>query len=155
MPTQLELENAVASSAKLAGTAVQPAVLPRKSAATTRILLVEDEPLTAQVFAMALRRDGMQVDVCGNGLQARQRVQEGKPTAVILDMSLPFRSGAEVLRDLRDAGHHDLPILIVSGSDRRDADVTSAELWPGAWIEKPIRPRDLVAVVREFLPDAR
>ncbi|MBM3974683.1 MAG: response regulator [Planctomycetes bacterium] len=149
------LETAAAASATHTTTATQPAAAPRQSAVTARILLVEDEPLTAQVFAMALRRDGMQVDVCGNGLHARQRVQERKPTAVILDMSLPFRSGAEVLRELRAAGHGDLPILIVSGSDRRDSDVTSAELWPGAWISKPIRPRDLIAVVREFLPDAR
>lgn len=155
MPTQLVVEKSVPSAAASAAIATQPSTTPRKSAATARILLVEDEPLTAQVFAMALRRDGMQVDVCGNGLHARQRVQERKPTAVILDMSLPFRSGAEVLRDLRAAGLRDLPILIVSGSDRRDADITSAELWPGAWIDKPIRPRDLVAVVREFLPDAR
>lgn len=155
MPTQLVVEKSVPSAAASTAIATQPSTTPRKSAATARILLVEDEPLTAQVFAMALRRDGMQVDVCSNGLHARQRVQERKPTAVILDMSLPFRSGAEVLRDLRAAGLRDLPILIVSGSDRREADITSAELWPGAWIDKPIRPRDLVAVVREFLPDAR
>jgi DNA-binding response OmpR family regulator len=149
MPTQLVFESHAPRSA------TQTAAQPRRAAQTTRILLIEDEPLTAQVFAMALRRDGMHVEVCGNGLKARQLVEDRQPTAVVLDMSLPFRSGAEVLRDLRAAGHRDLPILVVSGSDRADTDITSAELWPGAWIPKPIRPRDLVAVVREFLPDAR
>lgn len=149
MPTQLVFE------AMAPAIATHPVAQPRRASQTARILLIEDEPLTAQVFAMALRRDGMQVDVCGNGLQARQRVEQLQPTAVVLDMSLPFRSGADVLRDLRAAGYRELPILVVSGSDRDEAAITSAELWPGAWIHKPIRPRDLVAVVREFLPDAR
>jgi DNA-binding response OmpR family regulator len=139
--------------------AVRPAPLskhaPQRREQTARILVVEDEPLTAQIFALALTRDGLQVDVCRNGLRVLERVEAQRPSAVVLDMSLPFRSGAQILRDLRQAGWRDLPVLVVSGSPRSDLDVTGAELWPGAWVEKPVRPRDLVALVREFLPDAR
>ncbi len=117
---------------------------------STRVLLVEDEPLTAEVFARALARDGHVVDVASDGLQALRRLRDNLPSVVVLDMSLPAISGANVVRQLREDGHRDLPIVVVSGSARRDSTLTPAELWPGTWLEKPIKPRDLVAVVRNF-----
>jgi two-component system response regulator RegX3 len=127
----------------------------RQARRTLQVLVVEDEPLTAQIFALALARDGMEVDVCKNGLQAERRIAQRRPSAVVLDMSLPLRSGADLLRHLRRSGLHDLPVIVVSGADRRLAGITHGELWPGAWIDKPVRPRDLVAIVREFLPEPR
>jgi DNA-binding response OmpR family regulator len=121
-----------------------------KTERSTRVLLVEDEPLTAEVFARALVRDGHVVDVARDGLQALRRLRERLPSLVVLDMSLPTLSGADVVRELREAGHRDLPIVVVSGSDRRDTTLTAAELWPGAWLCKPIKPRELVAVVRDL-----
>lgn len=132
-----------------AATAQQPAQR------TLRVLVVEDEPLTAQIFALALARDGMEVDVCRNGLQAQKRIEQRRPSAVVLDMSLPLRTGADLLRHMRASGLRDLPVIVVSGADRRDVGLAHGVLWPGAWVDKPVRPRDLVAVVREFLPDAR
>jgi DNA-binding response OmpR family regulator len=116
----------------------------------TRVLLVEDEPLTAEVFARSLVRDGHVVDVARDGLQALRRLRERMPSLVVLDMSLPALGGADVVRELRAAGHTDLPIVVVSGSERRDTSLTEAELWPGAWLCKPIKPRQLVAIVRDL-----
>ncbi len=117
---------------------------------TTRVLLVEDEPLTAQIFAMALERDGCVVEVARDGLQALRRFRDRRPSLVILDMSLPTLSGAEVLRRLRGDGHRDVPILVVSGSPRSAVDVPAAEFGPGAWLQKPIKPRDLVRIARSL-----
>jgi DNA-binding response OmpR family regulator len=121
-----------------------------KTERSTRVLLVEDEPLTAEVFARALSRDGHVVDVARDGLQALRRLRERLPSLIVLDMSLPALSGTEVVRELRAAGHVDLPIVVVSGSERAQSTLSAAELWPGAWLVKPIKPRDLVAVVRDL-----
>lgn len=121
-----------------------------KTQRSTRVLLVEDEPLTAEVFARALSRDGHVVDVARDGLQALRRLRERLPSLVVLDMSLPAGSGAEVVRELRAAGHLDLPIVVVSGSERSQSTLSADELWPGAWLVKPIKPRSLVAIVREL-----
>ncbi|MBM4062421.1 MAG: response regulator [Planctomycetes bacterium] len=120
---------------------------------TTSVLLVEDEPLTAEVFARALLRAGHRVDVASDGLQALRRLRDRVPTLVVLDMSLPALSGTELVRRLRGMGHRKLPIVVVSGSPRCDADLTAAELWPGTWLEKPVKPRDLVAIVQDFTRD--
>lgn len=120
----------------------------RKTQRSTRVLLVEDEPLTAEVFARALSRDGHVVDVARDGLQALRRLRERPPAIVVLDMSLPALSGADVVRELRASGLLDLPVVVVSGSHQRDTQLTAAELSPGAWLLKPIKPRELVDVVR-------
>ena len=62
---------------------------PAKTQRSTRVLLVEDEPLTAEVFARALSRDGHVVEVARDGLQALRRLRERAPSAIVLDMSLP------------------------------------------------------------------
>ena len=64
-------------------------------------------------------------------------------------MSLPALSGADVVRELRSSGKSKLPIVVVSGSDRKQSSLTAAELWPGMWLVKPIKPRELVSVVRD------
>ncbi len=117
---------------------------------TTSILLVEDEPLTAEVFAQALVRDGHHVEIARDGLQALRRLRDHTPTVVVLDMNLPAVSGAEVVRQLRASGHDRLPVIVVSGSSPSHASLDASALQPGRWIEKPVKPRDLVRVVREF-----
>ena len=115
-----------------------------------RILIVEDEPLTAEVMARALSRDGHIVDVARDGLQAMRQLRDRLPNLVVLDMSLPAIPGADVVRKLRADGHLDLPIIVVSGSPRRHADLSDGELSPGTWLEKPVKPRHLVETVRAF-----
>ena len=119
----------------------------------TRILLVEDEPLTAEVFAQALIRDGHQVEVASDGLQALRRLDSRVPTVIVLDMNLPTVPGAEVVRRLRQNGHVDVPIVVVSGSCPTSSQLSEAELSPGTWIEKPVKPRELVRIVRGFVGD--
>ena len=131
----------------------EPALQPtaRESVARgMRILLVEDEPLTAEVLARALARDGHIVDVARDGLQAMRQLRDRLPNLVVLDMMLPAIPGADVVRKLRQDGHLDLPIIVVSGSPRRQADLSDRELSPGTWLEKPVKPRRLVQVVRAF-----
>jgi DNA-binding response OmpR family regulator len=123
----------------------------KASARATRILLVEDEPLTAEVFARALTHAGHQVEVARDGLQALRHLCDHTPSLVVLDLNLPKLGGAELVRRLRAAGHTKLPVVVVSGSSRRASDLAAAELWPGTWLEKPVKPKALVALVADFL----
>ncbi|MBL8737396.1 MAG: response regulator, partial [Planctomycetes bacterium] len=105
-----------------------------KTQRSTQVLLVEDEPLTAEVFARALSRDGHEVEVARDGLQALRRLRDRAPSLVVLDMSLPTLSGAEVVREIRAMGRTRLPVVVVSGSERRQTNLTPAVLWPGTWL---------------------
>lgn len=127
----------------------------RAGAVGTRVLVVEDEPLTAEVFARALQRAGHDVEVARDGLQALRRMQDHAPAIVVLDMSLPALSGVSVVRELRSCGFEDLPIVVVSGSRREDTSLRDDELQPGDWMLKPVKPRDLVARVQQLTDTQR
>lgn len=119
-------------------------------AAATRLLLVEDDPLTAQIFERALAREGYVIDVARDGMQAQRRIDEQAPSVIVLDLTLPVGSGADVVRALRARGDG-VPVLIVSGKQPWQSALTAAELAPGHWLTKPVKPRDLLEAVRDLL----
>lgn len=115
-----------------------------------RILLAEDEPTTAEVFARALQRDGHEVRLVRDGVQALHALRDDPPDVVVLDLGLPALPGIEVLRWLRAGELRELPVVVVSGVSARALPGADALVQPGVWLEKPLRPRALVEVVREL-----
>ena len=132
-------------------TAVRPKsqtqVIPSRLAATARILLVEDEPVTAEVFARALQRAGHEVRVTSDGIRALHALRDHAPDIVVLDLGLPTVPGIEVLRRLRESEHRSIPVIVVSGAPVRMLKSGHELLEPGCWLEKPLRPAELVRAV--------
>ena len=127
-----------------------PAERPPQRAAAARVLLVEDDPVTVEVFARALRRAGHDVHVAFDGNQALHALRDDEPDVVILDLGLPTVPGIEVLRRLRRGDRSHLPVIVVSGSSPQAVAATADLIEPGVWLEKPLRPLELVAAVDDL-----
>lgn len=112
-----------------------------------RILLVEDEPVTGEVFARVLQQDGFAVHAVRDGMQALHALRDEPPDLMVLDLGLPTLSGIEVLRKLRSGPLAAMPVVIISGASPRSLRAGIELLQPGVWLEKPVRPRELVAAV--------
>lgn len=123
----------------------------QRSRHPTGILLVEDEPLVAEVFQHALQRAGHAVVIARDGLQAWRQLHERPVGAVLLDLNLPGLPGAELVRRIRAEGHLRLPILVLSGSDRRQVRLDDELLRPGCWLPKPQKPRDVLRELDRLL----
>jgi CheY-like chemotaxis protein len=79
------------------------------------IVVVEDEPDTAEMFAEMVRLLGYVVFKSYGGIRAIDLIAEKKPAAVILDVMMPDLSGLEVLRFMRrDPRLSNIPVIIVS-----------------------------------------
>lgn len=122
-----------------------------------RILLVEDNPHTTQMYTYALRRlssDGqdVQVETATHGLEALQRLgQEPGVDLIIADIYMPVMDGLTLLEKMRaDPRHASVPVLIISGGDR-DAAERAVGLGAQAFIEKPIRIQHILETVRGLL----
>lgn len=126
---------------------------PPRQTAAARVLLVEDDPVTAEVFARALQRAGHEVRVAADGNQALHALRDQAPDVVVLDLGLPTVPGIEVLRRLRAGDRGDLPVIVVSGSSARSLRSAEALVAPGLWLEKPLRPNELVAAVDDLCGD--
>ena len=90
---------------------------------TARLLVVDDEPRTAELTAEILRRAGYSVDVAGSGTEALQRVRAGTPDLMLLDYEMPDMEAPEVLDSLRSGGDRvPFPVIILTGARHSPAD---------------------------------
>jgi DNA-binding response OmpR family regulator len=69
-----------------------------------RLLLIEDEPMTAQMLAKGLREHAYAVDVAGTARQALELVVETDYELIVLDLGLPDADGMALCRRLRENG---------------------------------------------------
>jgi two-component system LytT family response regulator len=71
-----------------------------------RVLVVDDEPLAREVVISLLRRDPevAVVGECGDGLQARQVIDDTRPDIVFLDMEMPGLGGVQLAERLQSGG---------------------------------------------------
>ncbi len=116
----------------------------------SRILIAEDEPRLASFLEKGLRAQGFATTVVFDGTAARAIATDEEFDLLVLDLGLPGKPGAEVLRDMRLAGNR-MPVLILTARD--DLDTTVAGLEGGAddYVTKPFRFEELLARIRARL----
>ncbi|MHB8438327.1 MAG: response regulator transcription factor [Acidimicrobiales bacterium] len=114
------------------------------------VLVVEDEPVIAELISMYLRQGGYQVRCVDDGDKALATVRSEAPAAIVLDVGLPGIDGIEVCRRLRSAGDW-TPVLFVTARDDEVDRVIGLELGADDYITKPFSPRELVARVNNVL----
>ena len=113
------------------------------------ILLVEDEPITRNAFADALRMEGEEVIQAADGIQALSLLDKSHVDLVITDLVMPKLTGFDLVGQIRSKWPH-IPILIISAYISQDAEKISDG--NAEFMYKPIDPPDLIATVRRLLP---
>jgi DNA-binding NarL/FixJ family response regulator len=91
---------------------------PKRSKEVKRILIVDDHPMMREGLAQLIEHES-DLEVCSqadNAAQAQKLASEQVPDLVLLDISLPDKSGLELIKDLQ-ALEPGLPVLVVSMHD--------------------------------------
>ncbi|OCL28068.1 DNA-binding response regulator [Orenia metallireducens] len=112
-----------------------------------RLLIVEDEYHLAEVLQKGLKEDGYAVDVASNGEEAIGLATVIDYDLIILDLMLPIKSGAEVLRELRDQGSK-VSVLILTAKDSTEDKVMGLDLGADDYLTKPFAFAELRARIR-------
>ena len=115
------------------------------------ILVVDDETAVVEVVALYLRRDGFNVRVASDGLQAQAAIEEKIPALVVLDVMLPGLDGLALMRRLRVDPHADVPVILLTARSQEADRIYGLELGADDYVTKPFSPRILVARVRAVL----
>jgi two-component system OmpR family response regulator len=117
---------------------------------TARVLVVDDEDNITDLVSTALRYEGFEVDVHGNGRSALEAVGTFRPQLIILDVMLPDLDGFEMARRLQ-AGGRRVPILFLTARDATEDKVRGLTLGGDDYVTKPFSLEELVARVRAVL----
>lgn len=120
---------------------------------TAKLLVVDDEPRTAELTAEVLRRAGYSVDVAGSGTEALERVRSVSPDLMLLDYEMPDMEAPEVLDSLRSGGDRiPFPVIILTGARHSPADqVVGIERGATDYIVKGTDRQVMLARVRGVL----
>jgi DNA-binding response OmpR family regulator len=127
---------------------------PALAAAPGRILLIDDEPGILNFVSRGLQDEGYAVDVAANAENGLEAAIEQAYDLIILDLLLPDRDGADVLRELvgRRPG---TAIIILSAINNSASKVSSFDLGADDYLAKPFSMEELLARIRVSLRHAR
>jgi len=112
--------------------------------ARRRILVVEDDPVTAEQLADSLATDGYQIDLAADGNTALGRGRSTDYVAMIIDRMLPGIDGTTVIRQLREDGII-TPALILSALGEVDDRVRGLRAGGDDYLVKPFAFVELLA----------
>ncbi|MFL6145423.1 MAG: response regulator transcription factor [Labedaea sp.] len=115
-----------------------------------RVLVVDDDEAVRRSLAHALRRDGYQVSVAADGVQAMDELGRTRPEAIVLDVLLPEPNGLEICRRLRRRGDQ-TPILMLTARDLVEDRVAGLDAGADDYLVKPFALDELRARLRALL----
>ncbi len=114
---------------------IEESNLPVKTPKGLRVLLVEDNPETAESLAFLISMCGHEVRVAQDGVAALHEAQGAKPDVVLLDIGLPGdMDGYEVAKRLQEWKADKKPLLVAitafsTDADRRQSEAVGIDLY--------------------------
>jgi two-component system response regulator RegX3 len=115
----------------------------------TSILVVDDEPVIMESLAYSLRREGYEVSITPNGLEALTLFDQMHPDLVVLDIMLPGIDGLEVCRRLR--ARSSVPIIMLTARSDEVDRILGLEIGADDYLPKPFSFRELLARIRSIV----
>ena len=115
-----------------------------------KILLVEDEPKTAQYIKKGLEENSYKVDTATDGHTGKSLALSNVYNLIITDVLLPKLDGREMCRQLREA-NIETPILMLTALGTTDEIVSGFELGADDYLVKPFEFKELLVRIRALL----
>lgn len=119
------------------------------SHSTEHILIVEDDPIIAEMLRATLDYSGYRCEVAATGAAAVERFRSERPDAVVTDLGLPDTDGLELISVLRSLSQ--IPVIVVSGRSAEADKIAALDNGADDYIQKPFLPGELIARLRAKL----
>jgi len=123
------------------------------TAASSKILVVDDEAHIVELARLYLMREGFEVEGVGDGAQALTRFGQVKPDLVVLDIMLPGTDGLTICKEIRKQSQ--VPIIMLTAKDEVTDKVVGLEVGADDYLTKPFHPQELVARAKALLRRAK
>ena len=115
--------------------------------ASQRILIIDDDPDLREVLTEALRGEGYAVTALESAFGAAGLARRLRPGVILLDIGLPYRSGASLLTELKaNPSTAGIPVVVISANP--DALTAGRRAQATAVLDKPFQVEALLGAVR-------
>lgn len=129
---------------------VERVVMCRADGQPVTVLVVDDEPVLAEMVSMALRYEGWNIVTAGDGSSAIAAARAERPDVVVLDVMLPDMSGLEVLQKLRRENPR-LAVLLLTAKDAVEDRIAGLTAGGDDYVTKPFSIEEVVLRLRALL----
>jgi two-component system cell cycle response regulator DivK len=120
-----------------------------------RILYVEDNEFNRKIVRQLLARTSYRLTEATDGEEGVASALADPPDLVLMDIQLPKISGLEATKQLRgDPRTAQVPIIVVTSFALSGDDQKATAAGATAYLAKPYSPRELLAKIREIVPEA-
>lgn len=117
-----------------------------------KVLIVDDEPNIVAALEFLLEKNGYEVQVAANGVEALAQLDAFGPDLVLLDVMVPKLSGYEVCQRMRtEPKWRDIRIVMLSAKGREVEVSKGMSLGADLYVTKPFSSAELVATINELL----
>jgi len=122
---------------------------------TKRILIVEDQEDNRAIMRDLLNTAGYNLIEAVDGEEGVRLAQSEHPDLILMDIQLPILDGYEATRRIRALAEvKSIPIIAVTSYALSGDEAKALAAGCDSYVAKPFSPRELLAKVREFLPNA-
>jgi DNA-binding response OmpR family regulator len=122
---------------------------------TKKVLIADDEPNILISLEFLMKREGWQVSVARDGVEALEAIRAQRPDLVLLDVMMPGKTGFEVCQAVRaDESLAGTQVLMLTAKGRETDLAQGLGVGANAYMTKPFSTKELAAKVREMLGGA-
>lgn len=117
------------------------------------VLIIEDDPDVSQLLRYRLEQRGYRVHHMDRGYQILRRLQELKPTMVVLDLMLPDCDGLELCRIIKHTARFaDIPVIILTAWQQEEAVYEAVKAGADLFLRKQGFLKAIDAAAQRFCP---
>jgi len=117
------------------------------------VLIVDDDEAVRDLIEFIVKKEGFNIEKAEDGEEALKKARSVNPDLIMLDLMLPKFGGFEILRELQSDDTGSIPIVIITGryTDRSTSEMIKQEPNVRDFIEKPVKPQVLSALIHKLL----
>ncbi len=99
-----------------------------KALKNIKVLVIEDDVLLRNLLTTRLEQANIKCEFSTDGIDVPTIINSYQPSVILLDIMLPGKDGLDVLQEVRDAGHTNVPVIVFSNRDEQSDRKRAEEL---------------------------
>lgn len=117
------------------------------------ILLVDDSATLLMSMKAILEKGGYAVETAAGGSQALAKLQSIKPNLMVTDLNMPMMDGITLIKEVKkQPAFRFMPVLVMTTESQQTKRDEARAAGATGWLVKPVKPEELMAVLKKLLP---